>query len=210
MSGYMSYQAKRYISDYFNVDCSHLPDRKVFDFIESQYIGGLSAFKWDYRSSSELAYEVPTKSEPQTIPEKIALALRTVGRKHLRLGRLDEVISVQITDDKVLFAIECYEVTEHTFRWKVNKKGIRITGWEKTDFNWKPIKPTTSWDDDFEPYEVSSQYSNLMTEDRLTDKLEQASDCWRPGTDSHPLDGESVRDTADKMLLDLKGIGYFL
>ena len=201
---YMAYQAKRYVSDYFGSDCSHLSDRQAFDFVAENYIGGLSAFKWDYRPSSELAYEMPTKSEPQTIPERIALALRTVGRKQLRLGQLDKVISVQVTDDKVLLAVECYEVTEYTFRWKVTKKGLRITGWEKIDASWKPIKPITSWDDDFEPYEVASQYSVPMTEARLTDKLEQASDCWRPGTDSHPLDGESVRDTAARQLFEYR------
>lgn len=167
------------------VDFSDFTDAQAVDAIEQCYPLGWSEFRRDFRDAQ------PVSSGAEvTQRQLIRQLLQSLNTNQHPVGPLDEIDHVKITDSRVELILTKYEVRIHPYRWRVAKKGTAVHTWTRksTDVQWKH-RMMSLWDDDFTPYDLAGQYSNIRTQDRWEDAAEQWHLCYRPGTAKSPMDG---------------------
>jgi len=162
---------------------ANLSDAEIQDFVEELWTGGWEGFARDN------GYRVNSEQEENYIVQLSRLQ-DLLGRT-FRLGVLDEIVALRVGEDQIKLVTRCYETEEYRSRIRVTAKGTRLYAWERKNGRWKPVEnsPFTSWDANFEPFEVVGQYGKVVTADIAAMIKWQDENCHRPGTPKTPMDG---------------------
>lgn len=97
-----------------------------------------------------------------------------------RIKRLDE--------GTIVVQLRVYQAEERRTEVILKNQGTRLAQYTQTNGVWRQAGPTvTAWDDDFKPV-YWSKFGPGKTVEQWYRAREFEASCYRPGSDSHPLD----------------------
>ena len=124
-----------------------------------------------------------------TIRQQLADFCANYGLPKVYLRAYEEVAGFGIDSrGRAVVTIERWRVTETRTQLKYTAHGLIMRAWEidPGDGDWRERRPMLTWDDDFEPHIVAKY--NGRTPDEHRAKLLFEAECYRPGTDTSPMD----------------------
>lgn len=116
--------------------------------------------------------------------------VREVTGDPVRMRPFESLISMTTTETSISLVIEVHDFADGETQVKFTRRGSRMIGWSFTDEYTFPTKTCdfTIWDNTFQPY-LLAKYGKCVTWATYRERIEFARDCYRPGTDTNPLDG---------------------
>lgn len=144
--------------------------------IDNSYAGGLDAWSVDYTGR-------PARTLEET---QIRLRARYTALTGGRLTPHQTVISIQ-TDDagRVLVGIETLSVREGVTRETVTGRTLSLFVYDGSNL----LQRIDARDPEFSGETTVGQYTPVNTPERFSERMSQWLTCYRPGSDSNPLDG---------------------
>jgi hypothetical protein len=188
--------ARDYLTRTFGVDLSGTPQDAVVTAIEGTYEGGWVAYQADFQRF--MATVRRDGVAPVLTPLQSFSKMRAKVGGSLQIFRLklhEEVVSVTIEDEHCSATIRTCQVETRRSRDKITHIGLKRITYNKVDYKvsdtltvkvWsKPIIETVEMPTDADVL----TWGRAWTADRVAADIWQAETCYRPGTDTAPMDG---------------------
>ncbi len=189
--------ARDYLSRHFGVDLKGTPEDAVVTAVEALYDGGWTAYRADFERFMSKA-RAAVASNTLTPLQRFAKMRALVGGSSqvFRLKLHEEVVSVTITEDTAEAMIRTCSVEARRSRDKITSIGLKKITYRRGDYKlpgggtikvWSTV-PTIDTVE-MPVNEDVLTWGRAWTADRLADLEWQEETCYRPGTDTFPMDG---------------------
>lgn len=144
--------------------------------------------------------EVLNAGEEFNSLQLVSIAKKAIGGRVIAIRPYEKCLTIRIEDDKVNLLFETFLVREQRTRTVFLKQGKRLVSYDRA--TGVKLSEMTMWDE-VEP-EVAElvNFGRTHTESEVRERIAFERDCYRPGTDRHPLDNYSrvqAGATAPKM-----------
>lgn len=186
--------ARQYISSTFGgVDMSSLSADVVRSTIEKVYEGGWSAYRADFERFMQSARETVQHLTPL---QKFAKMRAKVGgsTQVFRLKLHEEVVSVEISDSLCVATVRTCKVETRRSRDRLTEIGLKRITYKKVDYT-AGTQTFRVWSKpEIEQVSVPTSddyltWGRAWTAARVAEDTWQSENCYRPGTDTAPMDG---------------------
>ena len=132
----------------------------------------------------------------ETTQHQMLAQLATITGHKYQLLAYEQVIDFKVTDESVALTVRVHRVTETNRELRFTHTGMKMLAWRLIDNTWQQVLfPTGAgmrgslimWDESAAPI-VHLKYGEARTPAEVTAKREYERMCYRPGTDTQPLD----------------------
>jgi len=189
--------ARSYLSRHFGVDLKGTPEDAVQTAVEALYEGGWTAYKLDFErfmQKASAAVAQTTLTPLQRFAKMRALVGGSVQVFRLKLH--EEVVNVTVSADEAVAVIRTCSVETRRSRDKITSIGLKKITYHKGDYQLPDGSTRKVWTTKPRIETVAMPvnedvltWGRAWTADRIAEDLWQAETCYRPGTDTSPMDG---------------------